>query len=107
MRTDATRLRTIRGGLMRCWLVLTAIAAMFTAVGCGHSRDQRTATPAPALESFIFSSEDGSTTRFWLADPARPSVRRLLHTVEHQPGWAGVAAVSPDGKSVTYTVLPT
>ncbi|HET9321339.1 MAG TPA: hypothetical protein VFO27_16235 [Bryobacteraceae bacterium] len=45
-------------------------------------------------------------TRFWLADPAKPSVRQLLVTVEHQSGWAGVATVSPNGKTVALTVLP-
>ncbi|HTE87239.1 MAG TPA: hypothetical protein VK821_21220 [Dehalococcoidia bacterium] len=92
-------------GDYRRWLPMIPLLALLPLAACGHAQ-LPAAAPAAALESFIFSAEDGATTRFWLADPAKPSVRRLLLVVEHQSGWAGVADVSPDGRTVAFTMLP-
>jgi hypothetical protein len=85
---------------------LIAVTFGVVALACGRSQHQATTAAPTQLESFVFTSEDGASTRFWLADPAKPSVRRLLQTVDHQLNWSGVAAVSPDGRSIAYTVLP-
>ena len=83
-----------------------ALLALVALVSCGRGK-QVTVTPSPQLlESFVFVTEDGATTRFWLADPAKPSVRQLLTAVEHAAGWSGVANVSPNGRLIAFTMLP-
>ena len=95
--------------LLRQSKFITILICLFcasVALGCGRSKPQSGSVTPAALESFVFTSEDGNTTRFWLADPSKPSVRRLLIAFDHAQGWAGTASVSPDGRSIAYTMLP-
>ncbi len=88
----------------------TLAALLALALGlCACARPVRTPAPAPASsggEAFLFSTDDGALMQFWLADPAKTSVRRQVASVRHEPGWPGNSAVSPDGRTLAYTVLP-
>jgi hypothetical protein len=57
-------------------------------------------------EYVVYSSDDGLTESLWLADPIDPAARRALLAFSHRPAWSGVAVVSPQGRSIAYTVLP-
>lgn len=39
-------------------------------------------------------------------DPADPSVRTVIATIDHAPGWGSFATLSPDGQSIAYTAIP-
>jgi Tol biopolymer transport system component len=83
-----------------------ALLLLIALTACGRG-NQPAATRSPQLlESFVFVTEDGATTRFWLADPAKPSVRQVISAVDHASGWSGVANLSPNGKLLALTVLP-
>lgn len=63
--------------------------------------------PVPASAYYFLFAQTGETQDIiWQVDPADPSQREQLATIEHQAGWSILPSLSPDGEAIAYTVLP-
>ena len=78
------------------------------AVACSREprEDSRGDTAPDEPLRFLFAETAGGATAIWSADPAAPADRRLLARVTHDPEWGIRAAVSPDGRYLAYTAMP-
>ncbi len=64
--------------------------------------------PLPLGPKVVYGETDSlsGTTTIWLASTANPELRRALTTFVHKVGYGVQGAVSPDGNSIAYLIIP-
>jgi Tol biopolymer transport system component len=87
-------------------MLLVAGTALALAAACGRTMPAAPGQPSLVHEFAVLSSDDGRTQTLWLTDSSDPTARRPIWSFMHSPQWSGGAEVSPDGRSIVYTVLP-
>src|SRR5437764_3883489 len=93
--------------------VVVVVAAIFVAGLLWISTHQDTSTPAPVAAPALPPEpgslaylEFGSTSdTLWFARPDHPENRRKGFSARHANGFGLVASLSPDSRSLAYTVL--
>ncbi|HEU4759261.1 MAG TPA: hypothetical protein VFT91_04685 [Dehalococcoidia bacterium] len=64
------------------------------------------ATAAPAALRLLYREFGSTADTIWEADAAEPGQRRRLASISHAPDWGTYLSLSPDQRSIAYTVLP-
>jgi hypothetical protein len=90
--------------------VVAVVGALAFGVWCGVSAlrgDENGAAKAGGAPLLIYSEFGRTTDTIWAAPADNPSHRNRLATVDHAPEYGILASLSPDGKRIAYTALPT
>lgn len=87
--------------------IAVLMALLVSALGCSRASNAQTnSTSAGDDPRFIYAERDGGGTTIWSARPAEPADRLMLARLNHHPDWGIRAALSPDGRTLAYTVMP-